>query len=85
VSDARAWPEWVYGDTFVVYPGQDGPVDSLRWEVSAESLQDYVLLQAAAVDPGDPLLSEIIDFENFPWTEDWISRARLEVLRRLEG
>lgn len=84
VTDAGAWPGWVYGDTFVVYPGENGPIDSLRWEVWAESLQDYALLQAAGVDPGDPMLSEIQDFETFPWTEDWISRARLEVLRRLE-
>ena len=28
------------GDGFVVYPGPDGPVDSMRWEVFREGLQD---------------------------------------------
>lgn len=28
------------GDAFVVYPGPDGPVDSMRWEVFREALQD---------------------------------------------
>jgi hypothetical protein len=27
-------------DPFVVYPGPEGPLDSIRWEVFAESLQD---------------------------------------------
>jgi hypothetical protein len=40
VSDGKQWPRWPYGDPFVVYPGPDGPLDSIRWEVFAESLRD---------------------------------------------
>ena len=29
------WPGWAYGDTFMVYPGPNGPLDSIRWEVLA--------------------------------------------------
>ena len=72
VSDGLKWPGWAHGDTFVVYPGPDGPIDSIRWEVFAESLQEYALLQTLGVDPDDPRLSEMIDFENFPRDPEWI-------------
>jgi len=32
VTDGLAWPGWAYGDTFQVYPGPGGPLDSIRWE-----------------------------------------------------
>ena len=80
VSDGQAWPGWAYGDTFLVYPGANGPVDSLRWEVFAESLQDYALLQAAGVDPDDPSLAEITDYRDFPRNEAWIAQRRHQLL-----
>jgi hypothetical protein len=83
VADAHRWPEWPYGDPFVVYPGPDGPLDSIRWEVIAEGLQDFALLQAAGVDRDDPLLGEIKDFAEFPRDPDWITRTRKEPLNRL--
>lgn len=33
------------GDAFVVYPGEDGPLDSIRWEVFREGLQDLRALE----------------------------------------
>lgn len=70
-SDARRWPGWPYGDPFLIYPGAEGPVDSVRWEIFGESLQDYALLQAAALDPGDPLLAPINSFADFPKQAAW--------------
>lgn len=32
------------GDTHVVYPGRDGPLDSIRWEIQRESLEDFEYL-----------------------------------------
>ncbi|MBM3236835.1 DUF4091 domain-containing protein [Candidatus Poribacteria bacterium] len=29
------------GDRFIIYPGNDGPMNSMRWEASREGLQDY--------------------------------------------
>jgi hypothetical protein len=84
VSDGEWWPNWAYGDTFQVYPGEGGPVDSLRWEVFADSLQDYALLQSADIDPDDPLLAEIVDYADFPKSEQWLAEARAEVLARLD-
>ncbi|TLS54274.1 DUF4091 domain-containing protein [Paenibacillus antri] len=43
VTDAGgAFPS---GDAFVVYPGADGPIDSIRWEVFREALQDLRALE----------------------------------------
>jgi len=84
VNDAHSWPDWAYGDPFVVYPGDDGPVDSLRWEVFAESLQDYALLQAAGVEPDDAALSGVKGFAEFPRSESWIRRRRAELLATLD-
>ena len=32
------------GDCWILYPGKDGPLDSLRWEQMREGLQDFELL-----------------------------------------
>jgi hypothetical protein len=29
------------GDSFIVYPGSEGPLDSIRWEMMREGIQDY--------------------------------------------
>ena len=75
-----AWPGWAYGDTFVVYPGPDGPIDSIRWEVFAESLQDLALLRTAGISPDDPMLADLKDYNDFPKTEAWIADARKRLL-----
>ena len=77
-----AWPGLPAGDPFVVYPGKDGPLDSIRWEVFAESLQDYAILQSAGIEPDDPLLAEIKDYREFPKSEAWHRRAMEKVLKR---
>jgi len=75
-----AWPGWAYGDPFVVYPGPDGPIDSIRWEVFAESLQDLALLQTLGIDPDDPMLAEMRDYNDFPKTPDWVTVARQKLI-----
>jgi hypothetical protein len=82
-SSAGLYPSIPYGDPFMIYPGPDGkPIDSLRWEVFAESLQDYAILQSAGVRPDDPLLVDIKNYHDFPKDEDWIWKATEKVLRR---
>ncbi|MFN8498460.1 MAG: DUF4091 domain-containing protein [Anaerolineae bacterium] len=81
VTDAHAWPSWPPGDPFQVYPGAAGPVDSLRWEVFAESLQDYALLQAAGISPDDALLGDIESYAEFPRDPAWIAARRSTLLR----
>ncbi len=84
VHDGHGWPNWPCGDTFMLYPGPEGPNDSLRWEIFAESLQDYALLQAAGVDREDRLLASLASFTDFPKSETWIRSARRRLLRRAE-
>lgn len=76
-----AYPGLPYGDPFVVYPGANGPVDSIRWEVFAESLQDYALLQSAGIAPDDSLLDSLGDYQDFPKSEQWLADARRRILK----
>lgn len=80
-GSAHAYPGIPNGDPFVVYPGPDGPYDSIRWEVFAESLQDYAILQSAGIDPDDPLLAALHSYQDFPKTEEWIRQALKQVLK----
>jgi hypothetical protein len=81
-ASGKRWPDWAYGDPFVVYPGGKGPLDSIRWEIFAASLQDYALLQQSGSDPSGELLRPLEDFHRFPRDEDWWCRARREVLKQ---
>lgn len=81
IQDGLKWPGWAYGDTFLVYPGANGPIDSIRWEVFGESLQDYALLQTLAIDRNGKLLRPLKSFENFPRTEAWLNRTRRTLLK----
>jgi hypothetical protein len=77
------WPDIPYGDPFVIYPGPDGqPMDSIRWEVFAEALQDYALLQSAGIKQEDPILSELKTYALFPKNEEWHRKTIERILNR---
>jgi hypothetical protein len=80
MSTGGAWPSIPHGDPFVVYPGPDGPIDSIRWEVFAESLQDYAILQSAGVTADDEMLSQIKSYAEFPRSQEWIEQRLRRVL-----
>jgi hypothetical protein len=70
-----------YGDGFVIYPGPDGkPLDSIRWEVFAESLQDYAILQTAGIKPEDVMLNGINSYRDFPKSEEWLDQTLRKIL-----
>ncbi len=71
-----------YGDAFVVYPGTSGPIDSIRWEIFAESLQDYAILQTLGIKPDDERLSTIKDYARFPKSEEWIQSTLSGLMRK---
>jgi len=48
-----------HGDSFVVYPGADGPLDSLRWEVLREGIEDYEMLRLLD-EAGDQEVAEML-------------------------
>ena len=80
-GNAGEWPEIPYGDPFVVYPGPDGPLSSIRWEVFAESLQDYAILQSAGIDKDDKRFSDLRSYADYPKTETWIKKTLLDILK----
>ena len=82
VQDGDLWERgWAYGDTFEVYPGPAGPVDSMRWEVFGECLQDYRLLQTLGISRGDPRLSAMQSFTDFPKQAAWRNALRAALLQ----
>jgi hypothetical protein len=77
-----SWPEIPFGDPFEIYPGKDGrPIDSIRWEVFAESLQDYAILEGAGMKRTDPLLGELKTYAEFPKSAAWIDAAMERILQ----
>lgn len=55
------WGDWPTGDVFFVYPGNNGPVSSLRWEQLREGIQDYELALIAASNIKSE--EDIVDYE----------------------
>jgi hypothetical protein len=41
------------GDTHVLYPGTEGPLNSVRWEIQRESLEDFEYLHLLAARTGE--------------------------------
>ncbi|MDD4891670.1 MAG: DUF4091 domain-containing protein, partial [Phycisphaerae bacterium] len=80
VSDGGAAPGWAYGDTFVVYPGPDGPIDSVRWEAFADSLNDYALLQSLGVDRDASVLRAFRDYDDFSFSPKLFLDLRRKLL-----
>lgn len=63
-EDPYTHPEfgnWPTGDTFFVYPGERGPVSSLRWEQLREGIQDYELARIASASIENP--EQMVDYE----------------------
>ena len=76
-----AVPDAAHGDMFVVYPGENGPIDSIRWEVFAEAMQDYDLMQTLGIPRDADFMREVKSFEDFPKTVEWRRRIRARLFR----
>ena len=76
------WPAIPFGDGLMIYPGKDGqPLDSIRWEVFAESLQDYAILQTAGIKPEAAMLLALKGYDDFPKNEQWIRQTLEQILK----
>ena len=84
-SDAERWPFWGYGDPFYIYPGEKGPIDSVRWEIFGESMQDYALLQMLDIDREGKMLAPIESFKEFPKDADWRLKAKKALYKMAEA
>jgi len=89
VTDAlHAFPS---GDAFLVYPGEDGPVESIRLEVFYEALQDLRALELLESRIGKEKTLELLErdldrpltFREYPDSADWLLRARERVNRAI--
>lgn len=89
VTDAlHAFPS---GDSFLVYPGEDGPVESIRLEVLYEAQQDLRALElleqfigkertVALLEEG---LKQPITFSEYPHSTEWMLSIREKINRTI--
>lgn len=81
------------GDAFLVYPGEDGPIDSIRHEVFYEALQDLRALELLESLIGrDKVISLIengldnpLSFEIYPRSARWLLKKREEINKQIMG
>lgn len=77
------------GDAFLVYPGEDGPIESIRLEVFAEALQDLRALELLEARIGKEAVVALLEeglerpitFSDYPRSAAWL----LEVRERVNG
>lgn len=91
VTDAgHAFPG---GDAFLVYPGKEGPIESIRLEVFYEALQDLRALKLAETIAGRDAIINIledgldrpIDFRQYPTDPQWLLSVRERINRIIEA
>jgi hypothetical protein len=79
------------GDAFVVYPGEQGPIESLRLEVFYESLQDLRALELLESKMGrdrvlallEDGLDKPITFSEYPTDPAWLLEKRELINRKI--
>ncbi|SDT05265.1 protein of unknown function [Paenibacillaceae bacterium GAS479] len=79
------------GDAFIVYPGPDGPLESLRLQVMREALQDLRALQGLEQRIGRAAVMELLEegldspltFSSYPQEADWLLRKREQINHKL--
>ncbi|MHC1768554.1 MAG: glycoside hydrolase domain-containing protein [Verrucomicrobiia bacterium] len=76
------------GDPWIVYPGTDGPLDSIRFEAMRDGIADYALLEALAerdAAAARVLAARIVlDFDKYETDVPNFRAARRELLDRLD-
>lgn len=79
------------GDVFVVYPGENEPIDSLRLEVFYDGLQDIRALQLLENYIGKDEVMNLIEqdlkkpisFEDYPQESSWLLMKRSDINERI--
>ena len=65
-------PRFPPGDSHIIYPGKDGPLSSIRWEMMREGLEDYEYLWLLESKTKQILEKLDVDEKRFP--ADFLSR-----------
>lgn len=79
------------GDPFLVYPGEEGPIESIRLEVLTEALQDLRALELLEQKIGrkqviamlEEGLEEEISLHTYPRETEWYIRKREQINRMI--
>jgi len=79
------------GDAFMVYPGEDGPIDSLKYEVFMEALQDMRALNLLEEKIGRDATLELLEggldcplkMDHYPREADWLLERREKINQKL--
>lgn len=79
------------GDAFIVYPGESGPIESLRMEVFYDALQDQRALQLLESLIGkeevlnllESELEEALTFKTYPKEGEWLLYKREQINQRI--
>jgi hypothetical protein len=78
---------WPAGDPYIVYPGPDGPWDSIRWEAMRDGIADYELLSMLAERDADAAMrlvrKHIVDFSEYDCSVTAFRATRRALLERL--
>ncbi|EKN65201.1 hypothetical protein BABA_21191 [Neobacillus bataviensis LMG 21833] len=80
------------GDAFLVYPGEEGPIESIRLEVLHEALQDLRALQLLESFIGREQVLELLEegldggitFEQYPLNREWYLLKREEINEKIK-
>ncbi len=85
-KDPEAGKGFTGGDVCRVYPGDNGPVDSLHYEIFAEALQDLRALQLLEKKIGREKVVELLHCgisplkcSNYPKDNDWLLKVRSRI------
>ncbi|MBQ0105210.1 MAG: DUF4091 domain-containing protein [Armatimonadetes bacterium] len=78
-----AYPNLSVGDTFMVYPGENGPLDSIRWENFCDALGDFDLLTNLGTDKKSELFADLKTYGDYPKDPDFIWDLRQKLLENL--
>ena len=74
------------GDSFIVYPGKDGPLDSVRHEAMADAVQDYRMLLLLEKRIGREEVCRFLreegvrSFTEYPHDAYWQIRVRRKII-----
>jgi hypothetical protein len=79
------------GDAFMVYPGEDGPLDSLKYEVFMEGLQDMRALRLLEEKTGRGATVALLEYgldyqlkmDRYPGEAAWLLARREKINRKL--
>ena len=80
------------GDAFLVYPGANGPLDSIRHEALADGMQDYQLLQLLEQKLGREKVLELIhedleytiSIKRYPYHIEWFEDFTRKIIESIK-